>query len=135
MTNEEIRKRFEFDLKMGLFKNRSRFAGGEFRFCGYLEDSIKFLNLLIDSGYLCSMSEDTFKNMIRTYNSADTEKLCKIDIVPSDKIVLSVNRSFEKEDNPFPDYIKEYKVSLNNLQRKVIRFKNLTKEKKYNYDE
>jgi len=104
MTNEEIRKRFEFDMNIGLFLlDSSNFITEKTLFkCSWNRKlATKFLEMLSDSGY--SLSRYYKDSIITLYDNP---------VIALDQIskIHSIIEDFDGTIlNEIPDYIKEYK--------------------------
>ena len=112
MTNQEIEKRFEFDLNMNVFERVRREFGSEvFIFNIYKEEHpTDILNKIVD---------------ILTKNGYEKDNLQKSSSIESSKVILiwtrdKIFRCIEKyefllnrvsEFNDVPDYIREYDIN------------------------
>jgi len=117
MTNEEIKKRFLFDIEMGYFKTDSNWHQLYFNYSPILYD--KFLALLKEIGYniqnLTSFNKDVCKEIFTSeihdvYFTVDPpKKLCSI--FAANKAFIGIFRDKSKIFNDIPDYVKEYKIN------------------------
>jgi len=101
MTNEEIRKRFKFDLEIGMFKKDYPFESITFH--GYYKETAKLIKLLIDSGY-----EGIIANNLENKHNGE---LYRTQIDVSNKKILAIYWTLTENYNLLPDYIKEYEIN------------------------
>jgi len=102
MTNEEIRKRFQFDLEVGVFK--------KIEFETYFlikRKDLCFIDFLIDIGYFFTFlpSADALINQ----SIRETNEVCMV-LNEATKEINPTLWRFKEYFNDVPDYIKEYKI-------------------------
>jgi len=119
MTNEEIKKRFEFDLKIGLFREDILGYGKNnvVTFYDYYRNSTKLLKLLIDCGFLFSKPPTQLNLPDPDIVECTTAKdlLFKITIKPTDKLILDTHWILRQpfSSNPLPEFVKDYEIPKN----------------------
>jgi len=114
MTNEEIEKRFMFDLEIGMFKRRKESVDNIISFVGYKTASctsiIKIRIILMKYGYKINKYSDYFECMYK-FNRASIDIDTKNKILYTERVMGNYNDLINKRNyNKLPDYIKRYRL-------------------------
>jgi len=119
MTNQEIEKRFLFDLEMGYFKNYDKGNTSLIYFDIYTyADLITLCKILISNGYNLDRNASDFTDLLLSQLFISTHVLYKVPICIKTKYFAihdmeKVDKRFYDKDvffNELPEYINEYRL-------------------------